>query len=144
MYFGKYEINMYTYILIYLFALMKKCNLCVKLCTIFLFVNAGTMDKCKLIGNDKYHNAHGCKVVTNNDNSNILMEEICEVMDILMEGDNLHDVQNYGQELHESETTENGKRNQFEVIFTITLATLICDKKLIKYNNSVKIVYFIR
>ena len=53
MYFGKYEINMYTYIPIYLFALMKKYNLCIKLCTIFLFVNAGTMYKCKLIGNDK-------------------------------------------------------------------------------------------
>ena len=61
-----------------------------------------------------------------------------------MEGDNLHDVQNYGQELHESKTTENGKRNQFEAISTITLVTLICDNKFIKYNNSVKFVYFIR
>ena len=52
-------------------------------------------------------------------------------MDISMEGDNLHDVQSYGQELHESKTTENGKRNQFEVISTITLAVLICDKKFI-------------
>ena len=89
------------------------------------------MDKHKLITSDKYQNAHGCKVVTSNDNSNISMDEICKVMDILMEGDNLHDVQNYGQELHESKTTENGKRNQFEVISTITLATLICDKKFI-------------
>ena len=70
------------------------------------------------------------------------MEEICKVMDISMEGDNLHDVQNYGQELHESKATENGKRNQFEVIFTVTLTTLFCDKKLIKYNNSVKIVFY--
>ena len=54
-----------------------------------------------------------------------------EVMDISMEGDNLHDVQNYLQELYESKTTENGKRNQSEVISTITLATLICDKKFI-------------
>ena len=69
MYLGKYEINMFTYIPIYLFALMKKCNLCVKLCTIFLFVNVGTMDKSKLIASDKYQNAHGCKVVTSNDDS---------------------------------------------------------------------------
>ena len=53
------------------------------------------------------------------------MDEICEVMDISMEGDNLHDVQNYGQELYESKATENGNRNQFEVISNITLATLI-------------------
>ena len=33
-----------------------------------------------------------------------------------MERDNLHDVQNYGQKLHESKITENGKRDQFEVI----------------------------
>ena len=71
------------------------------------------------------------KVVTSNGSSNISMHEICEVMDISMEGDNLHDVQNYVQALHESKTTENGKRNQFEVISTITLATLICDKKFI-------------
>ena len=89
------------------------------------------MDKHKLILSYKYQNAHGCKVVTSNDNSNISMDEICEVMDIWMEGDNLHDVQNYGQELHESKTTENVKRNQFEVISTITLATLICDNKFI-------------
>ena len=50
------------------------------------------MDKRKLIASDKYQNAHGCKVVTSNDNSNILMEEIWKVMDISMEGDNLHDV----------------------------------------------------
>ena len=72
------------------------------------------------------------------------MDEICKVMDISMEGDNLHDVQNYGQEWHESKTTENGKRNQSEVISTITLVTLICDNNFIQYNNSVKIVYFIR
>ena len=57
-----------------------------------MFANAGTMDKHKSIASDKYQNAHGCKVVTSNDNSNISMDEICEVMDILMEGDNLHDV----------------------------------------------------
>ena len=91
--------------------LMKKCNLCIKLCTIFLFVNAGTMDKSKLIVSDEYQPAHGCKLFTSNDYSNILIDEICKVMDILMEGDNLHDVQNYGQELHESKITENGKRN---------------------------------
>ena len=97
----------------------------------FLFVNAGTMDKHKLISSDTYQNAHGCKVVTSNDNLNISMDEICKVMDISMEVDNLHDDQNYGQELHESKTTEIGKRNQFEVISTITLATLICDNKFI-------------
>ena len=97
----------------------------------FLFVNAGIMDKHKLIASDKYQSAHGCKVVTSNDDLNILMDEICKVMDILMEGDDLHNVQNYGQELHESKSTENGKNNQFEVISTITLATLICDKKFI-------------
>ena len=59
------------------------------------------------------------------------MDEIVKFMDILMEGDNLHVVQNYGQELHESKTTENGKRNQFEVMSTITLATLIYDNKFI-------------
>ena len=101
----------------------------------FLFVNAGTMDKHKLISSDKYQNTHGWKVVTSNDDSNILMDEICKVMDISMEGDNLHDVQNIGQKLHENKTTENGKRNQFEVISTITLATLICDKKFIYYSN---------
>ena len=85
----------------------------------------------KLISSDKYKNVHGCKVVTSNDDLNILMDEICKVMDISMEGDNLHAVQNYGQELHESKTTENGKRNQFEVISTITLATLMCDNKFI-------------
>ena len=66
------------------------------------------MDKRKLIASDEYQNVHGC-----NDDLNILRDEICEVMDISMEGDNLHDVQNDGQELHESNTTENGKRNQF-------------------------------
>ena len=55
------------------------------------------MDKCKLISSDKYQNAHGCKVATSNDDLNILMDEICKVMDISMEGDNLHDVQNYGK-----------------------------------------------
>ena len=79
------------------------------------------MDKSKLIVSDKYQTTHGCKVFTNNDDSKILMDEICKVMDISMEGDNLHDVQNYGQELHESKTIENGKRNQFEVISNITL-----------------------
>ena len=54
----------------------------------FFFVNVGTMDKCKLIASDKYQNAHGCKVITSNDDSNILMDEICKVMDILMAGDN--------------------------------------------------------
>ena len=87
------------------------------------------MDKSKLIASDEYQTAHGCKVFTSNDDSNISMDEICEVMDISMEGDNLHDVQNYGQELHESKTTENGKRNQFEVISNITLTTLIYDFK---------------
>ena len=112
-----------------LFVLMKKCNLCIKLCTIFLFKNAGTMDKSKVIVSDEYQTTHGCKVFTSNDDSKILMDEICKVMDISMEGDNLHDVQNYGQELHESKTTENGKKNQFEVISNITLTTLIFDKK---------------
>ena len=78
------------------------------------------MDKRKLIASDKYQNTHVCKVVTSINDSNISMDEICKVMDTLMEGDNLHDVQNYGQELDESTTTENGKRNQFEVISTIT------------------------
>ena len=64
------------------------------------------MDKCKLISSDKYQNVHGCKVVTSNDDSNISIDEICKVMDISMEGDNLHDIQNYGQELHKSKTTE--------------------------------------
>ena len=59
------------------------------------------------------------------------MDEICKVMDISMEGDNLQDIQNYGQELHESKTTENGKRNQFEAISTTMLATLICDNQFI-------------
>ena len=53
---------------------MKKCYLCIKLCTIFVVVvNAGSMDKSKLIVSDEYQNAHGCKVVTSNDDSNILM-----------------------------------------------------------------------
>ena len=93
------------------------------------------MDKSKLIASDKYQTSHGCKVFTSNDDSKILMDEIFEVMDISMVGDNLHDVQNYGQELHESKTRENGKRNQFEVISNITLTTLIYDKKshLIQY-----------
>ena len=37
------------------------------------------MEKCKVISSNKYQNAHGCKVVTSNDDSNILMDEIlCE------------------------------------------------------------------
>ena len=36
------------------------------------------MDKCKLIPSDEYQNAHGCKVVTGNDDLNILMDEICK------------------------------------------------------------------
>ena len=89
------------------------------------------MDKSKLIASDEYQTTHSCKLFTSNDDSNISMDEICEVMDISMEGDNLHYVQNYGQELHESKTTENGKRNQLEVISNITLTTLICDRKVI-------------
>ena len=69
------------------------------------------MDKCKLISSDKYQNAQGCKVVASNDDLNILMDEIWKFMDISMEGDNLHDVQNYGQELHECTTTANVKMN---------------------------------
>ena len=78
------------------------------------------MDKSKLIVSEKYQ-THGCKVFTSNDDSNISMDEICEVMDISIEGDNLHAVQYYGQELNERNTTENGKRNQFEVVSNITL-----------------------
>ena len=59
------------------------------------------------------------------------MKFCVKVVDISMEVDNFHNVQNYGQELHESKTTENGKRNQFEVISTIVLATLICNNKFI-------------
>ena len=66
-------------------------------------------------------------------------------MDISIEGDNLHDVQHYGQELHERKTVGNGKRNQFEVISYITLVTLIYDKKKTHLiHNNVQIVYFIR
>ena len=87
------------------------------------------MDKSKLIASDEYQTTHGCKVFTSNDDSNISMDEICEVMDISIEGDNLHAVQHYGQELHERKTTENGKRNQFKVVSHITLATLKNGKK---------------
>ena len=47
-----------------------------------MFVNAGTMDKSKLIVSDEYQTTHGCKVFTSNDDSNISMDEIYEVMDI--------------------------------------------------------------
>ena len=66
-----------------------------------MFENVGTMDKSKLIASDEYQTTHGCKVFTINDDSNISMDEICEVVDISIEGDNLHDVQHYGQQLHE-------------------------------------------
>ena len=89
------------------------------------------MDKSKLIESDEYQTTHDCKVFTSNDDSNILMDEICEVMDISIEGDNLHDVQHYGQELHERKTVGNGKRNQFEIVSYITLVTLIYEKKTI-------------
>ena len=58
------------------------------------------MDKSKLIASDEYQTIHGCKVFTSNDDFNISMDEICEVMDISIEGDNLHD-EHYGQQLHE-------------------------------------------
>ena len=67
------------------------------------------MDKSKLIVSEEYQTTHGCKVFTSNDDSNILMDEICEVIDISIEGNNFHAVQHYGQELHERKT-ENGKR----------------------------------
>ena len=44
-----------------------------------MFVNAGTMDKSKLIVSDEYQTAHGCKLFTSNDDSNISIDEICEV-----------------------------------------------------------------
>ena len=47
-----------------------------------MFVNAGTMDKSKLIASDEYQITHGCKVFTSNDELNISMDEICEVTDI--------------------------------------------------------------
>ena len=87
------------------------------------------MDKSKLIASDEYQTTHGCKVFTSNDDSNISVDEICEVKDISIELDNLHAVHHYGQELHERKTTENGKRNQFEVVSNITLATLKNDFK---------------
>ena len=40
-----------------------------------MFVNAGTMDKSKLISTDEYQTTHGCKVFTSNDDSNISMDE---------------------------------------------------------------------
>ena len=69
-------------------------------------------------------------VFTSNDDSNISMHEICEVMDISIEGDNLHD-EHYGQQLHERKMVGNGKRNQFQVVSYITLVTLIYDEKTI-------------
>ena len=87
------------------------------------------MDKSKLIVSDEYQTTHGCKVFTSNDDSNISVDEICEVMDISIEGNNLHDVQHYGQQLHERKIVGNGKRNQFQVVSYITSVTLICDKK---------------
>ena len=65
---------------------------------------------------DEYWNAHGCKVVTGDEDSNLLFDKICEGIDMSIEGDNLQDGQNYGQELHECTTTANGK-NQFDMIF---------------------------
>ena len=102
------------------------------------------MNKSKLIASDEYQTTHGCKVFTSNDDSNISMDEICEVMDISIEGDNLHDVQHYGQQLHERKTVENGKRNQFQVVSYITLVTLIYDKNNHLIHNNVQITYFIR
>ena len=88
------------------------------------------MDKSKLISSDEYQTTHGCKVFTSNDDSNISMDEICEVMDILIEDDNLHD-EHYGQQLQERKTVENGKRNQFQVVSYIILVTVIYDKTTI-------------
>ena len=76
------------------------------------------MDKSKLIVSGKYRTTHGCKFFTSNDDLNIPVDEICEVTDISIEGDN-------GQELHERKTVGNSKRHQFEVVSYITLDTLI-------------------
>ena len=51
-------------------------------------------------------------------------------MDIVIEGDNLHD-EHYGQQLQERKTVESGKRNQFQVVSYIILVTLIYDKTTI-------------
>ena len=101
------------------------------------------MDKSKLIGSDEYQTTHGCKVFTSNDDSNISMDEICEVMDISIEGDNLHD-EHYSQQLHKRKSVGNGKRNQFQVVSYITLVTLIYDLKNHSIHNNVQITYFIR
>ena len=75
------------------------------------------MDNKKLIVSDEYQNVHSCKAVTGDEDSNFLIDEICEGINMSMEGDNLQDGQNYGQELHECTTTANGKMNQFDMIF---------------------------
>ena len=49
------------------------------------------MDNKKLIVSDEYWNAHGCKVVNGDEDSNFLIDEICEGIDMSMEGDNLQD-----------------------------------------------------
>ena len=80
-----------------------------------MFTNVGTMGNKKLIVSVEYRNAHGCKVVTGDD-SNFLIDEIYERIDMSVEGDNLQDGQNYGQESHKLTTSANGKMNQFDMI----------------------------
>ena len=78
------------------------------------------MDKSKLIVSDKYQTTHGCKGFTSNDDSNVSMDEICQVMDILLEGDNFHDVQHYGQELHERKQWEMVRGTNFKLYLIIS------------------------